>query len=131
MHNQLEEFGEVQLPGDLLSDGVYGLHLLDMPGQGVLGLLALRDIHRTHNDPSNLPVPVAVRQLVRLHPPQHSSSRGMGYDDVALWLARPDDFQIIGVISGGDLMRIQLPYGLALHLFHRIPIGFSRGSIDS
>src|SRR4030095_11218556 len=102
-----------------------------MHGQGFLGLLALRDIDSTHNDPSDLAVLVAVRQLCLLPHPQRSSSRGMGHDDAALWLARPDDFQIIGVIPGGGLTRIHLPYGLALHLFYRIPICFSRCSIDS
>src|SRR5262245_38305859 len=101
LHDQIEECGEVQLPRDLLGDGVHGLHLRDTHGQSVLGLLALRDIDATHNDPSDLAVLVTVRQLVRLYPPQRSSSRGMGYDDVALWLACPDDFQIISVIPGG------------------------------
>src|SRR5436853_4463923 len=44
LHDQIEESGEVQLPRDLLGNGVYGLHLRDTHSQAVLGLLALRDI---------------------------------------------------------------------------------------
>ena len=109
MRNQFEESREIQFPGHLLCHRAEGFHLLDARGQGVLRLLALRDVHRRHKDAADRAVLVPIWQPVDLDPPLRASGRRIGRDDVPLRLAGADHLQVIGILPGRKLRRIEVP----------------------